>query len=92
MKTTEYILEVYEPASADDAWITFSSSNPFMTISAGDIVNPGVWPGSQSPMKVLRAINVEHIIWESRAQVKHKVMVFTEEVEGTRELRLTRGS
>ena len=91
MKTTEYILEVYKPQSPDDVWITFSSSSPFMTIGVGDIVNPGLWPDSQSPMKVLRAINVDHVIWETETRVKHKVLVFTEEVDGTRGLRLSKG-
>ncbi len=86
MKTTEYILEVYQPGSADDVWITFSSFTPFMPINRGDILNPGVWPESSSPMKVLRVINVEHIIWEAKEQIKHKVLIFTEEVDGTREL------
>lgn len=90
MKTTEYSIEIYEPESGDNCWVAFSSSSPFMGISVGDIVNPVTWEGSQSPMKVLRVINVEHMIWETDTKVKHKVMVYTEEVEGTEELRLTR--
>lgn len=92
MKTTEYTLEIYEPESADDVWVTFSSSEPFLAIGANDIINPGLWHNSQAPMKVLRVTNLEHLIWETEAQVKHKLLVFTEEVEGTRELRLTRES
>jgi len=89
MKSIQYEIEIYEPNSADDVWAVFDSSTPFMTISKGDILNPGTWSNSQSPMKVLRVINVEHVIWESGAKVTHKLLVFTEEVEGTRELRLT---
>jgi len=90
MKITEYSLEIYQAGSADDVWVNFSSPTPFMTISAGDILNPGIWDGSQSPMKVLRVVNIEHIIWEVSGSAKHKICVFTEEVEGTRELRQNR--
>ena len=90
MSVIEYSLEVYEPGSADDVWVAFSSTTPFMPIQAGDILNPGLWPNSNSPMRVLRVINIEHFIWEARGDVKHKVLIFTEEVEGTRELRLQR--
>lgn len=83
----KYILEVYEPGSMDDVWVTFETSQPFVSISAGDIINPGLWENSQSPMKVLRAVTVEHILWEIDGATKQKVMVFTEEVDGTRELR-----
>lgn len=58
-----------------------------MAISVGDIVNPGTWEGTQSPMKVLQVVAVEHLIWEGQGVLKQKVMVFTEEVEGTDELR-----
>ena len=91
MKTTEYILEIYEPQSGSDVLMTFSSSSPFMTISAGDILNPRTWDKSISPKKVFRVINIEHIIWKSGTQVKHKVCVFTEEVDDTSESRLSRG-
>lgn len=83
MKIGEYILEIYSPRSVDDVWVTFESSTPFMQISVGDSVNPGLWPSSQSPMRILRVIQVEHIIWESENKVKHKVLVFTEEVESS---------
>lgn len=83
------MLEVYQPGSFDDVFQYLESDTPFMAISRGDIVNPGLWDGSQSPMKVLRVVNVEHIIWknETTGGARHKVLVFTEEVEGTRELR-----
>jgi hypothetical protein len=83
----EYLLEIYEPGSFDDVWMTFTSSQPFVAISVGDIVNPGLWPDSRSPMKVLRVVAVEHIIWESEGATKQKVMLFSREVDGTRELR-----
>jgi len=86
---TEYILEIFLPGSADDVWMKFSSPTPFMTISPGDIINPGVWEGSEAPKKVLRVVSVEHIIWEAPgSDMKHKIDIYTKEVEGTRELRL----
>ncbi len=88
MKFTEYTLEIYNHGSASDVWVSFTSSSPFMTISKGDILNPSIWPESKSPMKVLQVVAVEHLVWEVEGTVKHKIMVFTEEVEGTRELRL----
>lgn len=87
MKTIEYILEIYKPNSVKDVWITFNSPNPFMAISVGDIINPGVWPGSESPKTVLRVLNVEHIIYELNDAVKHKMLIFTNEVAGTQDLR-----
>jgi hypothetical protein len=84
----EYHLEIYLPGSADDVWVSFQALQPFMAFSKGDILNPGLWTGSKAPMRVLRILNVEHIVWEASGHISHKVMLFTEEVEGTRELRL----
>ena len=89
MSHMEYILEIYEPESADNVWAMFSSESPFMTISPGDILDPGVWEGSKPPIRLLRIVNVEHLIWDMEG-VKHKILVFTKEVEGTREIRLRR--
>ena len=83
-----YSLEVYEPGSIDTVWENFQTSSPFLAIHAGDIINPSTWPGSRSPQRVLRVTSVEHLIWGKQGETKHKLMVFTEEVEGTRELRL----
>lgn len=86
----KYIVEIYTPNSANDVWALFESDTPFMAISKGDILNPALLVGSQSPMKVCRVINVEHILWDHGDGVKHKILIFTEEVEGTQELRLMR--
>ena len=88
--TTKYILEVYQPDAVEDVWVTFESESPFGAISAGDIVNPGLWEGTQSPMKVLEVTRVEHILWttDNERTVKHKIMVFSREIEGTGEARL----
>ncbi|MDD5738687.1 MAG: hypothetical protein PHY72_02030 [Candidatus Pacebacteria bacterium] len=83
-------MEVYVPGSADDVWVTFETSEPILGISKGDILNPGIWENTQSPMKVLKVVNLEHLIWDVKAEncVKHKLMIFTKEVEGTRKLRI----
>lgn len=88
-KATQYELEIFIPGSADDVWVKFASPTPFMAIHVGDIINPGTWEGSQSPQKVLQVVGVEHLIWEVNGQVKHRLDVYTQEVAGTRELRLT---
>lgn len=85
---TEYMLEIYLPQSTDDVWVYFTSASPFMQFCIGDIVNPHVWEGSQSPLKVLQVVGVEHLVWETDSTLKHKVMVFTKEVNGTPALRL----
>lgn len=87
-----YQLEVYEPGSADDVWLSLAGDAPFMSISVGDIVNPGIWESSEAPAEVLRVVNVEHIIWEHEGVAKHKLRVFTEEVQNTEELRTDRSA
>lgn len=87
--TTKYSLEIHKPDCARDVWVNFSSATPFLGISKGDIINPTLWPDSQSPMKVLKVVSVEHMIWEIEgSHITHKVCVFTKEVEGKEELRL----
>ncbi len=88
MTEMNYILEIYEPGSEKDLWVSFSSPTPFMNINVGDFINPGIWPNSQAPMRILRAINVEHAIWEIGGKIAHKVKVFTEEIENKNGLRM----
>lgn len=42
--TTKYSLEIYKPNCGRDVWVHFSSKTPFLGISKGDIINPGLWP------------------------------------------------
>lgn len=81
------MLEIYEPMDADTVFARFDTQSPIMSIAKGDIVNPGTWPGSQSPIKVLQVCSVEHILWCNGETVAHKICVFTKELENTRELR-----
>ncbi len=87
MKTIKYVLEIYEPLSVDDIWVRFESPNPFMAIHPGDVINPGLWEGSEAPQKVLRVLNVEHSIFEIGERITHQVMVFTEKVDVIRNLK-----
>ena len=87
--TIKYSLEIYKPNRARDVWVHFSSNVAFLVIAKGDIINPGILPDSQSPMKVLKVVSVEHMISEIEDTcIIHKICVFTKEVEGTEELRL----
>ena len=87
IKKIVYYLEIYEPGSARDVWAYFSSSSPFMSLKTGDILNPGTWKNSKSPMRVLKIKAVEHIIWDTAKVIKHKIMIFSDEVAGTEDLR-----
>jgi hypothetical protein len=87
----EYHLEIYQPGNRRDVWVSFQSTSPFMPIAAGDLLNPGIWSGSESPRKLLRVVNVQHIIWENRGEAKQKIMIYSEEVENRDELIWSRG-
>jgi len=71
MSEGPYILEIYEPGSFYDTLVRFSSALPFMSIHAGDIINPANWPAYDDTSTVLRVVGVEHIIWEITTP-KHK--------------------
>ena len=88
-ENVQYHLEINKPGSAGDVWVVFQSERPFLSINTGDIINPGSWGNSNAPMKVLKVVSVEHIVWEiENSHIAHKLCVFTEEVEDTRRLRL----
>jgi hypothetical protein len=89
MDNDQYILEIYEAGRSDEAWVVFQSSTPFLSIHAGDLINPFDWPNSKAPLKIARVTCVEHILWQSNGKTKHKVCVSTEEVDNTHELRFT---
>lgn len=82
-----YQLEIYEPGGARDVRVFFESDTPFQSFQKGDLINPRTWDGDYDG-HVLGVVSVEHIIWNSREGVKHKLCVFTEKVEDTAESRL----
>ena len=92
----KYSIEIYEPWSEENVIQQLESDeSPFPSIHAGDLIDPLDWPGSGSPMRVLRVTAVKHLVWPSRKEeepgLKHRLMVYTEEVENTDELRWPAG-
>lgn len=87
MSTQRYVLEVYTPGRFQDVLYTVESSEPFLTISRGDLLNPRPW--NLDIGDVLRVTAVEHVIWEreSDGTVRHKLMVFTRAEPDVRETR-----
>ncbi len=79
MESTRYTLAVFEPGSSRSRAASYESPTPFAAISVGDAVHPAGWP-KQGPPSYLRATEVHHYLGESAGQVRHLVMVHTEEV------------
>lgn len=81
-----YTLHIYAPDSDDEVWMRFGSDSPFLALSKGDLINPAIWPDTErrvlAEQNMLRVVDVEHIIWEAEEQIKHAVLVYTEEIEG----------
>jgi len=88
MKTAKYILEIYEPGSIYDPWTSISSASPFMALSKGDLLNPGMWTDTNHPKDVARIVGLEHIVIENDLSVIHKILVYTELVPNTPEGKL----
>jgi len=86
MKPLKYVLEIYRPLSLETAWMVFEADSPFMNLEVGDVINPGLWPGSKAPQKMVRIVFIEHDIFESGDTLIHKKALFTEEVETMRDL------
>lgn len=96
MKTTEYILEIYEPGSAEliversGQKGRFESESPFGAIQRGDLIS---FP-TQGPKTVFRVVAVEHWFFHSRQSGNpvHKISIYTEEIDNTKDLRTPKGS
>jgi hypothetical protein len=80
MKFIEYILEIYEPNSNLDVWAEFVSLSPFMAINVGDFLNPTFFPKVRLLNYILRVVKIEHLIWNTPGDMKHKIMIFTEAI------------
>jgi hypothetical protein len=77
----KYILEIYYPGSSGNVWVYFQSETPFLSISKGDIINPGMFPDADADT-MLRVTSVEHIVWSAGThESKHKICVYTENIE-----------
>lgn len=83
----KYILEIYEPNSTDEVVKVFESDSLFLNISKNDIINPAFF-GNQPADIIFRVKNIEHIIWESDKEIKHKICIFVQQKEDTKEERL----
>jgi len=62
----EYRLEIHRPGSCDDQECLkiFISAAPFLPLRIGDLLNASEWDGDASGWKLLRVLNVEHVIFE----------------------------
>lgn len=88
----KYVLEIMLPGatSGSDTWEVFESDTPFLPISRGELLNPGSWDDGIVPgTTILQVVNLEHIIWKSNDQIKHKIVVYTKEVEDNKVTRLS---
>jgi hypothetical protein len=93
----EYFLEIYEPGSLHDVWVSIKSDSPFLSFSKGDIINTYAGanvgdeenltgPNFKNADSELRVTQVEHIVWGTRPDsIKHRIMVFTEETKNRRQ-------
>jgi hypothetical protein len=95
-KNMEYQLEIYRPGSCDeDACIrVFTSAAPFLPIHVGDLLDAATWGKDASEWKLLRVLNVEHLISEKSGggidpsgRAIHRALVYTERTADTAETR-----
>lgn len=84
-----YQLEIYQPGSVEDVAAYVESDKPFLTVSKGDLLNPVDSAAEANSDGILRVVGMEHILWKSGADVRHKLCVFTENVENTARVRLS---
>ena len=61
-----YHLEIYEQSFRNDPTVSFESSSPFLALSKGDFVHPGMWdnlveapPGTWFVVK-----DIVHRVWQ----------------------------
>ena len=82
MKPVRYVLEVRRPDNYNEVWVRFEAQTPWTAVHVGDHVDPGSWPGSLSPRRILRVTRVEHAVADEGAQFVHRLRLATEEVDG----------
>ena len=92
----EYQLEIYRPGSCDGHGCikVFTSAAPFLPICVGDLLNAATWGKDASDWKLLRVLNVEHLISDKpgggidpSGRTIHRALVYTETVADTAETR-----
>ena len=92
----EYRLEIYRPGSCDihDCIKVFTSAAPFLPLRVGDLLNAAALEAEGSASKLLRVVNVEHLIADKpgggidpSGRTIHRALVYTESVADTAETR-----
>jgi hypothetical protein len=85
----EYRLEIHRPSSCDhqECLKIFTSAAPFLPLRIGDLLNASAWDGDASGWKLLRVLNVEHVISEKTnggidpsGRIIHRALIYTESV------------
>ena len=76
-KPIQYYLEIYRNEREDHPTASYIASTPFQTISVGDKFDYHSLEGVTPPGKdaFLQVKSVEHIIWDSKSHLAHKVMI-----------------
>jgi hypothetical protein len=92
----EYQLEICRPGTwdSDGSIKVFTSTAPFLTLRAGDLVNASTWSKDGSGLKLLRVLGVEHLISERTSagidpsgRLIHRALIYTEKVTDSAETR-----
>lgn len=60
---TNYILEIYEPGDDSCVAAHFESETPFVPLSKGEYINPGLFTMTDT-RSTLEVVSIEHIFWE----------------------------
>jgi len=85
----EYRLEIHRPGSCDhqECLKIFTSTAPFLPLRVGDLLNASAWDRDASGWKLLRVLNVEHVISEKPSAgidpsggIIHRALIYTEKV------------
>lgn len=86
MYMKKYILEICAPGESSEAVKALESSEPFLSISKGDFLNPRTLNIDVDGL--MRVVNIEHIIFGTENDLTHKMCIFTEAAPDTYETRL----
>jgi hypothetical protein len=81
----QYALEIYEPGSAEDVAMSLESDTAFGALARGNLLH--VLSDGATDF-FARVVGIEHIVWQIAGLPKHKICVFTERAENSRENRL----
>ena len=80
----KYRIEIYEDSFVNDPTVVFHTTEPFLSIHAGDYIAHSGWevqPNADMTGKVIRVKAVQHILWEIKdSHVGHSLSVCVEAV------------